>query len=366
MNARRVGFAVAAASAVLGIAAAFAGAPGAGVRAAATAAPARLRDTGLYLADGTVDPRNRPFAPQYPLWTDGATKRRWIRLPGGATIDVSDADAWRFPPGTILWKEFAWNGWKVETRMIRRETDGGWTFAAYAWNAEQTDAVLAPADGVPAAFEIPGAGGRRHSIPGLADCGSCHGSSPAVVLGFDALQLSDDRDPGAPHAEAPPSGALTLRALEEEGLLSPRRARWTRTPPRIRTDDPVERSALGYLSANCGTCHHARGPLARLGFSLRHDVGAASGAPEPALLTTRDARGRYAIPGVAGDSVRLVAPGDPRRSTILHRMKSRRAASQMPPPGTVVADSAAAALIERWIGGLAERRMADAGAGARD
>src|SRR5688500_6556239 len=59
--------------------------------------PAKLSRTGLYLPGTTVvDPRNRLFVPQYPLWSDGASKRRWIRLPEGGAIDASDPDYWRF------------------------------------------------------------------------------------------------------------------------------------------------------------------------------------------------------------------------------------------------------------------------------
>ena len=310
----------------------------------------RLSETGLYRADGSVDPANRPFAPQYPLWTDGAEKKRWIRLPAGASIDVSDLDAWRFPTGTTIWKEFAWGGRRVETRMMRLEADGTWTFATYVWSEDQEDALLAPAEGVPAAFEI--AAGKRHSIPGLADCNACHGSAPSPVLGFTALQLSDDRDPLAPHAEAVPARAFTLRALVAEDRLRPRRPELASNAPRIRAADPVARAALGYLSGNCGGCHNDRGPLARLGFSLLHDAGARAGAPEPAHATTSDASTRFVVPGVPADSVRLIAPGAPGRSAILHRMGSRRLASQMPPLGTVVADTVAVRLVRRWIEGM--------------
>ncbi|MDQ3348601.1 MAG: hypothetical protein M3545_11615, partial [Acidobacteriota bacterium] len=42
--------------------------------------PEHLRDTGLY---GDWDHRvvaaeNLPYAPQYPLWSDGAAKSRWV------------------------------------------------------------------------------------------------------------------------------------------------------------------------------------------------------------------------------------------------------------------------------------------------
>jgi len=107
------------------------------------------------------------------------------------------------------------------------------------------------------------------------------------------------------------------------------------------------------MSANCGACHHDRGPLARLGFAFRHDVGGAPNAPEAARATTVGARGRYLVPGVPADSTRIVAAGAPELSAILYRMGSRRPASQMPPLGTVVADQEAIALVRRWIESLA-------------
>jgi mono/diheme cytochrome c family protein len=310
--------------------------------------PQRLSETGLY-RDGSVDPRNRPFSPQYPLWSDGAAKSRWIRLPEGAKIDVTDVDAWRFPAGTTIWKEFAWNGRKVETRMIRAEDAGKWTFAAYVWTEDQTDAMLAPAEGVPAAFEV--APGKRHSIPSIQDCNACHSSAPTAVLGFNALQLSDDRDPLAPHAEAPRPGDLTLSTLVEEDRLEPPRPDLAQQPPRIRENNPTARAAMGYLSANCGACHNSRGPLARLGFSLLHDAGAEAGAPEPARATAVAARGRFVVPGASEELSRIVSPGAPELSAVLHRMKSRRPASQMPPLGTVIADDEAVALVQKWIEG---------------
>jgi hypothetical protein len=313
--------------------------------------PQRLSETGLFLADGSIDPRNRPFVPQYPLWSDGAAKSRWIRLPEGTKIDVSDIDAWRFPAGTTLWKEFAWGGRKVETRMIRFLGGNEWMFATYVWTEDQTDALLAPPEGIPAICKV--APGKTHSIPAIADCNACHRSSPAVILGFNALQLSDDRDPLAPHAEPLRAGSVTLGTLNEEGRLEPPRPDLALRPPRIRESDPMARAALGYMSANCGGCHNDRGPLARLGFVLLHDVAGAPDALEPARATAVGARGRYLVPGVPPDSSRIVAPGAPELSAILHRMGSRRPASQMPPLGTVLRDEEAVELVRRWIEDLA-------------
>ena len=44
-------------------------------------------------------------APRYPLWSDGAVKQRWVRLPAGGTIDTADMDHWRLPVGAKVWKE---------------------------------------------------------------------------------------------------------------------------------------------------------------------------------------------------------------------------------------------------------------------
>ena len=49
-----------------------------------TRPPASLRDTGLYSDwdSKTIAAGNLPYTPQYPLWTDGAAKQRWIPPPG--------------------------------------------------------------------------------------------------------------------------------------------------------------------------------------------------------------------------------------------------------------------------------------------
>ena len=95
-------------------------AAGLAVNAPSAPLPQRLSDTGLYVANSMrVSADNIAFAPQYPLWSDGTSKRRWIYLPPGAAIDASRVDAWEFPVGTRLWKEFGYDR-RVETRYIER------------------------------------------------------------------------------------------------------------------------------------------------------------------------------------------------------------------------------------------------------
>lgn len=313
-------------------------------------APALLSETGLYLPAGpgaglVVDPRNRRFSPQYPLWTDGAAKSRWIYLPAGTVIDARDDAAWEFPVGTKFWKEFAFDGRRVETRMLWKvSASAAWVVASYRWNEAQTDAALVGDDGEPDVAEV--AANRRHSIPSTGDCRACHGTARLEPLGFNPLQLSTDRDPGALHAEALSSSDVTLKTLVDAGLLSPARRDLVDAPPRIGTGSARTRAMLGYLSSNCGSCHRGDGEIAVSVPSLRYaDVMRDGDAVAAALIRRPTA---WSIPGSSGTSV-LVEPGVPERSALHARMRSRSPSSQMPPLGTVLRDEAAVAALAHWI-----------------
>jgi len=303
--------------------------------------PQRLADTGLYVAGGTqVRPDVLPFSPQYPLWSDGAAKRRWIWLPPGTSIDASQPDAWDFPRGTRLWKEFA-HGRALETRFIERASDGSWRFGSYVWNAAGTDAVLAPASGI-RELQAPEAPGAHYTIPSVDDCRACHDGAPVPVLGFSALQLSPDRDPLAPHADA--ARGVDLRVLAARGLLNNLAPELLANPPRIPAANAAERAALGYLHGNCGNCHNDDGPLAVLDLTLAQRVA----RPSAVLRSLVGVQSQFVPPGAPADAVRL-APGHLASSVLAARMGSRDPLQQMPPLGTSAVDSEALALVSRWI-----------------
>jgi mono/diheme cytochrome c family protein len=304
-----------------------------------TEVPRQLSGTGLYqkVAGLVVDPANRPYAPQYPLWSDGADKARWCFLPPGRTIDASRPEAWVFPVGTRFWKEFSFNGRRVETRMLWHSSRNTWTYAAYLWRPDQTDADLVAEAGGDSAAEI--APGRTHRIPSQQDCLACHGNGGPQVLGFTALQLSDDRDPLAPHAEPLRPGMATLATLERDGLVTPARRQWIDQPPRIQAERPRTRAALGYLSANCGNCHQAEQPIPGVALILRQPVGLAS-------LIDLPTHGE--VPGWAGRT-RAIVPGAPEGSLILHRMGTRSPYTRMPPMASELVDTQAVELLRAWI-----------------
>jgi len=307
-------------------------------------APATLAETGLYSDFGAkwVAPDVLPYTPQYPLWTDGATKRRWIRLPVGSSIDASDPDDWRFPTGTRLWKEFSF-GRRVETRYLEKRGDGSWLRASYVWNDDESEARLAPESGLRAVAES--APGLPHDVPAVADCKVCHDNGDGV-LGFGALQLSADRDPLAPHAEQPQPGSVDLDDLVARGWVRGLAPRLTEAPPRILARTPRERAVLGYLHANCGSCHTHEGLLAPV--ALRLDARLGCDARERVLSSLVDVPCRFRQAD-APEVDRRVRAGEPGLSALLRRMGTREPASQMPPLGTHAVDREALALVEAWI-----------------
>src|SRR5688572_10249543 len=236
--------------------------------------------------------------------------------------------------------------------MLWRVSAERWVFASYAWNEAQTDAALAPETGIPNIVEV--APGKRHSIPGITDCRACHDSARTEILGFNALNLSDDRDPNAPHAETLTREMVTLKTLTDENLITPKRTALVTSPPRIAASSPEARAAIGYLSTNCGNCHNRESSIASLGLDLRYSVTGAGnrkqGASEcaPALVTTAGKRGHWVVPEHQEDS-RLINPGKPEASAIIRRVKSRRPSSQMPPLGSVVVDKHGVEVLTKWV-----------------
>lgn len=269
----------------------------------AEALPAKLSETGLYsdMANDVVTDAALEFTPRFPLWTDGAKKRRWLLLPEGAQVDTQDADDWRFPVGTRTFKEFTRDGVRVETRM-NLKTDSGWAAVSYVWNEGGGDAVrqLQTAEDV---------AGTPHDVPGAAECQACHGGRGDFTLGFSATQI----------------GWETRAELYAAGVLS--------HPVGAKLDLATEaREGLGLLHGNCSHCHNAQRnrqaqatacyrPGRNFDLTLPPDLDAVGDAP--ALQTARELL------------------GNGQRSQVLNRI-SRRGDNDgrpaMPPLGTELVD----------------------------
>lgn len=302
----------------------------------------RLSETGLFQPGTTVIRDDvLPYSPQYALWSDGASKRRWLFLPPGTSIDATDVDAWDFPVGTRLWKEFS-HGVPIETRMLERLGDGSWRYAVYVWEPSGMDAALAPESGIPSLPAATAPDGR-YTIPSRTDCRACHEGAAVPVLGVGALQLSPDRNPDV----EPPTdeGAVDLADLVALGLVSGLQPSYAKNPPRIRASTARARSALGYLHANCGHCHNDTGALSGADMILAQSLAGGVDGVERVLDSVIGRGGDFRVGAI---SARLV-PGHPSASLLTARMASRNPIIQMPPLGTRIVDREGLALVERWI-----------------
>ena len=290
--------------------------------------PERLSASGLFdereptrLAAGVLE-----FAPQFELWSDGASKRRFISLPAGGRIDGSDLDNWRFPTGTALWKEFTVDGVRVETRLLRKlgPGDEDWATQSYVWLADGSDAVATPRGATNVL-------GTAHDVPAAGECVACHGGRKSFVLGFSALQLSYDAAPGR---------------VDLESLIASSRLEGAPSAPLRVPGDETARAALGYVHANCGHCHNQDRPAAA--DSRCYD-------PDNALdfwLTSERSSDVEATPFYRSGRGAAFYPGAPSESRMVALMSARALGRQMPPLGTKAVDRRGLELMRHFIAEL--------------
>jgi hypothetical protein len=264
--------------------------------------PALLSDIDM---QGAID-----FTPAWVLWSNGLEKKRQILLPPGGRIDISNRQHWVFPDGTRILKWFSvrepgGNLRHVETRILWLH-NGQWETGAYVWNAGQTDAELVES-GAPVAVSVTNESGLTfsHTVPGRSDCQSCHGSSPAFVLGFRELQLNRDNQ---------------LAALEARGIFTASPT----DPDRVQAADSETEWVLGYVTANCVHCHNGSAE-----FDLSH-----GGFLDATVGRQGPRSGKV-----------LITPGDPSASWLFARFQNR----EMPPLGVQLRDDAAVERLRAWI-----------------
>ncbi len=321
--------------------------------------PPTLSSTGLYdsIAAKQVSSKVRSFTPQYPLWSDGLVKQRWVLIPSGKKIEVSDStdpwrgtpDHWLFPVGTKFWKEFSLRQGsslrRIETRFIEKVGEEEWEMGTYLWNETETEATLAPEDGVKDYIRTSPT--TQHDIPSVAQCLQCHRRGGDTALGFDALQLSTDRDASALHAEPLKPADLSLRELIEKNFFSTIPPEFHAGATKVHASNSLTRTVLGYLHSNCASCHNTYGSSMHVRMDLKHSVFAQDEASEAAIANTFGKRTTvFSFPGEP-KTFRAVK-GKPELSALSRLMKTH-GPSHMPLIGANIVDNEAILLIEKWI-----------------
>lgn len=322
--------------------------------------PESLACTGLFtsVADKTVAPGVREFAPAAALWTDGAEKSRWIWMPEGAAIDGTDPDDWKFPALTRLYKEFRWKGKRIETRVFWKVRSGFWLKATYKWNDDETEAIRFP--GGPVELD-----GYTYQIPTAKMCDQCHKGRTDRSLGFEPVLL------GLPGATG-----VTLKSLVDDGLLANYDG-----PTELEVGDDgtgLAAEALPWLHVNCGVSCHNRfraSEAQKTGFYMRllYDELDGSGTRDTDVLAT----GLSQFPKTRRwrDQMRLI-PGNAEDSLMYYLVTTRDAIQdedRMPPIGTSIVPDEAAKMLKAWIeamppadDGTMDAGLGDAGTGDPD
>lgn len=125
-----------------------------------------------------------PFDGNSALWSDGASKERWMAIPNGTTITVTASGDFDFPNGTVLAKTFRIGGQRIETRLFMKHLNGNWAGYSYEWNQAETEATL-----------LSGAksrvvGSQTWNYPSRGQCMQCHTAITGRALGPEIGQLN--------------------------------------------------------------------------------------------------------------------------------------------------------------------------------
>ena len=334
---------------------------------ALAAFPTRLSQTGLFQDTPAHEPASGvvPFEVVTEAWADHATAERLVGVPGDAAVTLHPAPRLAegsmfarqldVPEGTVLAKTFTLemragepsSRRRIETQLLHH--DGlAWRGYTYAWNDDQTDAELVAAAGTSRELVIADAdapGGRRLQtwrFLGRSECLRCHNPWAETALAFNVAQLNRDVRRGE-------TTIAQLAAFRQTGLLvdaptpdGEKNAAPPAARPRLAAAwdpaAPLADRGRAYLHVNCGSCHRFGGG-GTADIQLNHEVSLEASR----AIDVAPGQGGFGIP-----NPRIIAPGDPSRSTLFYRLSSA-GAGHMPPIGTSLVDHRGVALIYDWI-----------------
>ena len=365
--------------------------------------PKKLSESGLFqsirsheMVEGVI-----PYSVNAPFWSDQAFKARFIALPefdseGKPTfIDYSNTKSWTFPNGTVIVKSFALEmehgnpqskEW-IETRFMTRQ-EGEWAGYSYLWNKEQTDADLVESAGRDVSFQIADKGekeGTRKQVwhyPSRAECMVCHSRASNFVLGLCEVQMNKSHDYKT-------GSENQLNHLEQLRILKPRSSdlkeslkrigqadgkkdkeldEWVNTqlsfPDQRKPATPdyllplpvsqlkklvnpydktnsLEARVKSYLHSNCANCHINAG-----GGNSQMDLDFFADKDKIKILDEKPNHHTFGF-----KDAKIIAPGDPERSVLLHRI-SIVGTGQMPQISRNMVDKQAVELFTEWIRSL--------------
>lgn len=368
--------------------------------------PRKLSDSGLFASvkQHEMNPGMIPYSVNSPLWSDGSFKSRFVFLPPTTTvdgkqqptkIDFQTKDPLNLPDGTVTVKSFgveqregdvSSRRW-IETRFMKKQ-QGEWNGYSYAWNDEQTDATLVEKEGRDVMLKVADAAGapvnQKWRFPSRTECMVCHSRAAKFVLGLSSMQLNRQNDYGGVKAnqlevfewlglftvnwktsataavkqELSESGkpaaeikketdrlkvSAGQRGVQKSSLLVRPASHFDRLPDPYDETADVAARVRSYLHSNCAQCHVNAG-----GGNAQIQVNFATALDSMKMIDVVPLHDHF-----GKEDARLIAPGSPDKSVLLHRM-SIRGRGQMPQLATSKVDERAVRLLTKWIAELPE------------
>ena len=265
-----------------------------------------------------------------PLFSDYSDKKRFVWMPQEQTAYyIDDSEVFNFPVGTILIKNFSYNGVapsnetkNIETRLMIKKNEG-WIFANYVWNEEQTEAVHL--DNV------------NYRIPSGSECITCH----------------KVYDTSIPNGVKPKN---INKTFDYSGSIMNQIQKWINygyldsAPENIQTmidwTDPsnsLELRVRSYLDINCAHCHSENTHCEYRPISL--DFESTEDLTNLGVCLTPDT-------DLGNGTDLIVSPGNFVRSVMHYRMASVEEEFRMPLLGRTIVHQESVDLVEDWISSL--------------
>lgn len=317
----------------------------------------------------TYNDRVVPYDLNTELFTDYAWKARAIYVPEGESGAFHPKDAFDFPVGTLILKNFYYpDDFRdpttyrlVETRLLVH-TPNGWQGRPYIWDEDGKDAEYAPAGEVrPISFVYVDGETKTSTylVPQQNQCQQCHllkdpetGKNYQTPIGPKARHLNRDYDfggeigvrnqlevlaevgflTGVPSDLSEVEKAFDFREIAEHGHAH-------------LDDEALNKAARDYLDINCAHCHNPNGVQGiTSNLFLNYDNTSAFnlGICKPPGSAGQGAGGRkYDI-----------VPGYPDLSILNYRIESTDPAAMMPLIARSLEHEEATALVRSWVESL--------------
>ncbi|MFM1802067.1 MAG: Soluble aldose sugar dehydrogenase YliI precursor, partial [Planctomycetota bacterium] len=331
--------------------------------------PEKLSQTGLFRDIQKLEPESgvRSYRINAQAWADGATSLRHMAIPpdSNALFD-SKNQLLRLAEGSVLAKTILMTvpgkpePRRMETQILLKD-QGAWSAYSYVWNEQQTDAVLAPAEGTSftiAQSDLQDSGKTyqtRYRVSSRSECLLCHnpwaelgntvyGRQSASPLALSSAQL--DHTDELRHQEFRELVDWALGKKTETAKIDPSQLIVASTDTSASTD----RRVRSWLHVNCSMCH-AQNAGGAATIILDESVKTS----QMRVVNVRPLQGDLGL----GSDAAIIKPGFPEKSVLFARI-AKHGSGRMPRLGSSETDIVAARQIYAWIKALGAIPQAEA------